>query len=160
MKKLLLTLTIGITFLASPAAFAQAKKKEPAKPAEAPAAADDKKPAAKPEAKPDAKAEKTLPMNATATEIDAAAKTFTHVTKEGKRVKHTVTATTEIKNGEAAAKFEDIKVGDQVSGSRKKNADGTEYEVVKITKFGPKAAKKTDDKPAEKPAAKPAKKAE
>lgn len=161
MKKLLLTLTLGITFLASPAAFAQAKKKEPAKPAEAPAAADDKKPEAKPAAKPEAKAEKPFPMNAMATEIDAAAKTFTHVTKDGKRVKHTVAATTEIKNGEAAAKFEDIKVGDQVSGSRnKKNADGTEYEVVKITKFGPKAAKKEGEKPAEKPAAKPAKKAE
>lgn len=163
MKKLLFTLTLSLAFLASPAAFAQAKKKEPAKPAAAPAApaaTEEKKPAAK----PDDKAGKPLPMNATATEIDAAGKSFTQVTKDGKRVKHTVSDATTIMQGEAAAKFEDIKVGDQVSGLRnKKNADGTEYEVVKITKFGAKAAKapkKEGDKPAEKPAAAPAKKAE
>ena len=148
MKKLLFTLTCGIGLLVSPAAFAQAKKKEPAKPAEAPAAA----PAAAEEKKPaEAKASKPLPMNATATEIDAAAKTFTHVTKDGKRVKHTVSDATTIMQGEAAAKFEDIKVGDQVSGLRnKKGTDGTEYEVVKITKFGVKAPKKEGEKPAKK----------
>ena len=160
MKKLLFTLTFSLALLASPEAFAQAKKKEPAKPADAPAApaaADDKKPAAAPETK----AAKPIPMNATATEVDAAAKTFTQVTKDGKRVKHTVTDATTIMQGEAAAKFEDIKVGDQVSGLRnKKNADGTEYEVVKITKFGPKAPKKEGEKPAAKPAEAPAKKAE
>ena len=96
-------------------------------------------------------------MNARADEIDAAGKTFTQVNKDGKKVKHVISDATEIKNGEAAAKFEDIKVGDTVAGLRnKKNADGTEYEVVKITKFGPKAPKA--DKPAEKPAEKPAKK--
>ncbi len=100
-------------------------------------------------------------MNARADEIDAAGKSFTQKTKEGKLVKHIVTATTEIKNGDAAAKFEDIKKGDTVAGLRtKKNADGTEYEVVKITKFGPKAEKKDDAKPAKKEDAKPAKKAE
>lgn len=161
MKKLLFTLTFSLALLASPEAFAQAKKKEPApaKPADAPVApvaAEEKKPAAAPEAK----AAKPILMNATATEVDAAAKTFTHVTKDGKRVKHTVTATTTIMQGEAAAKFEDIKVGDQVGGHRlKKNAEGTEYEVVKITKFGPKAPKKEGEKPAAKPAEAPAKEA-
>jgi hypothetical protein len=97
-------------------------------------------------------------MNSRADEIDAAGKSFTQVNKDGKKVKHIISDTTEIKNGDAAAKFEDIKVGDTVSGLRnKKNADGTEYEVVKITKFGakaPKAEKKAGDKPAEKPAKK------
>lgn len=152
MKKLLFTLTFGLAIVASPAAFAQAKKKEPAAPAAAPAGA----PAADAK-KPEAKAAKPLPMNARADEIDAAGKTFTQVNKDGKKVKHVISDATEIKNGEAAAKFEDIKVGDTVAGLRnKKNADGNEYEVVKITKFGPKAPKA--DKPAEKPAEKPAKK--
>jgi len=56
-------------------------------------------------------------------------------------VKNVVTATTDIKNGDAAAKFEDIKVGDYVSGSRIKKSE-TEYEIVKISKFGPKTEKK------------------
>lgn len=89
-----------------------------------------------------AKTDKPLPMNARVDEIDAKAKTFTQTTQDGKKVKHVVTATTTIMQGEAAAKFEDIKVGDMVAGLRKKtNEDGTEYEVVKITKFGPKKAK-------------------
>ena len=151
MKKLILALTTGIALALSPAAFAQAKKKEPAKPAEpaAPAKAD-----AKPAAEP--KAAKPIPMNSRADEIDAAGKTFTHVNKDGKKVKHVVTDTTEIKQGDAAAKFEDIKQGDTVAGLRlKKNADGTEYEVVKITKFGP--AKKADAPAEKKPAEKKAK---
>ncbi len=144
MKKLLFTLTLGLAFAVTPAAFAQAKKKDAAKPAEAPAAA----PAAAP-AGAEKKADKPLPMNATATEIDAAAKTFTHVTADGKRVKHTVTATTTIMQGETAAKFEDIKVGDKVAGLRLKKA-ADDYEVVKITKFGVKAPKKDGEKAAEK----------
>ena len=51
-----------------------------------------------------------------------------HQTKE---VKFVVTDKTEIKNGYAVAKFEDIKVGDFVSGSRLKKSE-TEYELVKI----------------------------
>lgn len=146
MKKLLLTLALTIAFASSPAAFAQAKKKAAA-PAAAPAAdakpaADAAKPAEKPAA-PAAKAPKPLPFSSTADEIDAAGKSFTHTNADGKKVKNVVTDKTEIKNGEPAAKFEDIKVGDKVSGLRlKKNEDGTEYEVVKITKFAAAAAKK------------------
>jgi hypothetical protein len=138
MKKLISTLALGLLIATSPAAFAQAKKKDPAaKPAEAPAA-----PAAAEEKKPEAKAAKPLPMNSRADEIDAAGKSFTQINKDGKKVKHVVGATTEILQGDKPAKFEDIKVGDIVSGLRNKKAtDGTEYEVVKITKFGPKAAK-------------------
>jgi hypothetical protein len=72
---------------------------------------------------------------------DAKAKTFTMKRKDGVEVKHVVTATTEIKNGDAAAKFEDIKVGDYVNGLRLKKSE-TEYEVVKITKIGPPPPKK------------------
>jgi hypothetical protein len=125
-------------------ALAQARKKEPA-----PAAAETKPAeAAKPAAK-EAKAVKPLPMNARVDEIDASAKTFTQVRKDGVRVKHVLTQDTPIHQGEAAAKFEDLKVGDMVGGLRiKKNPDGTEYEVVKITKFGPK---KTDETKPKKP---------
>lgn len=128
MKSLRTFLFATITATLAIPAFAAPKEK---KAEAAPAAAADT-----------AKADKPLPMNARVDEIDAKAKTFTQNTAAGKKVKHTVTATTTIMQGDAAAKFEDIKVGDMVGGLRKKtNADGTEYEVVKITKFGPKAAK-------------------
>jgi hypothetical protein len=142
MKTLLFTLTLAaaLAFTGSPA-FAQAKKKSAEKPA-APAAE-----AAKP------KTDKPIPMYVRADEIDAGGKTFTQVNKDGKKAKHTVTASTEIKNGEASATLGDIKVGDYVSGLRKKTGEN-EYEVVKITKFGPKAAKPAGEA---KPAAKPKK---
>ena len=151
MKKILFTLTLSIALaLGSQSAFAQAKKK-PAVPAEGTKPAEAAKPADA--AKP--KTDKPLPMYVRADEIDASGKTFTQVAKDGKKAKHTVTATTEIKNGEASATLADIKVGDYVSGLRKKTGE-TDYEVVKITKFGPKAAKGTNAaKPEAKPDAKP-----
>jgi hypothetical protein len=129
MKKLLFSITLSVAMaLGSHSAFAQAKKK-PAAPAEQPA--------------PDAakaKTDKPIPMYVRADEIDAAGKTFCQVNKDGKKAKHMVTASTTIMNGEKEAKLSDIKVGDYVSGLRKKTGEN-QYEVVKITKFGPKAAK-------------------
>ena len=144
MKKLAfaLTLSIVLTFGSQPA-FAQAKKKTTA-PAEAPAA---EAPKAAEAAKP--KSDKPLPMHARADSIDASAKTFTHKTKDGKEVKNVVTAKTEIKNHDKDATFADIKVGDYVSGLRHKKSD-TEYEVVKITKFGPEEKKAEGEKKAAK----------
>ena len=84
---------------------------------------------------------KPMAMYSEVATIDAAGKSFTHKNKDGKEVKFVITDKTEIKNGDAAAKLEDIKVGDYVSGSRLKKSE-TEYEVVKITKFGPKTEKK------------------
>jgi len=95
---------------------------------------------AKPAAVDKVKADKPMPMHAMVESLDATAKTFSHKTKDGKMVKYMVTDKTEIKNGDKAAKFDDIKVGDYVSGLRLKKAEG-EYEVVKITKFGPEAMK-------------------
>ena len=137
MKKLLTILTLT-AFAALPATTFAATKKEAAPAATpAPAAAAAAKPvAAKPAAAP-----KSLPMYSRADTIDAAAKTFTSKRKDGVEVKHVLTDKTEIKNGEAAATLADIKVGDYVSGSRIKKSE-TEYEVVKISKFGPKAEKK------------------
>jgi hypothetical protein len=151
MKKLLThSLVAALTIGLSTVSFAAETK---AKKAAAPAPADTtKKPAEKPEAaSAEKKAVKPLPMNSRADSIDAAAKTFSMKRKDGVEVKHVVTDKTEIKNGDAAAKFEDIKVGDTVAGSRLKKSD-TEYEVVKITKFGPTAPKKakTEAKPEEK----------
>jgi len=152
MKKLLFTLTlVGALALGGQSAFAQAKKKkDPNAPADAPATAPADKPAAAPAAaateKSNAAADTakpkkdTMPMYVRADEIDAKAKTITQVNKDGKKGVNTVTSTTEIKNGEASAKFEDIKKGDMVSGLRKKTGENA-YEVVKITKFGPKAEK-------------------
>jgi len=145
MKRILFTLTLAAALaFGSQSAFAQAKKK----PAPAPAP----EPAAKAE-KP--KSDKPIPMYVQADEIDASTKTIIHTNKDGKKSKNSVTATTEIKNGDKEAKFEDIKVGDMVSGLRKKTGEGT-YDIVKITKFGPKAEKPAGE--AKKPAAEPKKK--
>ena len=135
MKKLLTILTLT-AFAALPATTFAATKKEAA-PAATPAPAAAAKPAA---AKP-AAAPKAMARYTRADTLDAATKTITTKRKDGVEVKSVVTEKTEIKNGDAVAKFEDIKVGDYVSGSRIKKSE-TEYEVVKITKFGPKAEKK------------------
>lgn len=171
MKKLIFTLTLaGALALGSQSAFAQAKKK-PAAPADAPAAAEKAKPSAEaPKAAADKpKTDKPIPMYVHADEIDLAAKTITQVTKDGKKSVNTVTATTEIMNGDKAAKLEDIKKGDYVSGNRKKTGESS-YDIVKITKFGAKAAKgegeakktegaaKKPEGEAKKPAAEPTKK--
>ncbi len=166
MKKITCILSVIAALAFVPASFAQAKKKAPeAAPAEA-KAGDAKVPAGKaPAAEVKPKAAKPLPFSASADEIDAAGKTFTHNNADGKKVKFVVTDKTELKQGDLAAKFEDIKVGDVVDGLRvKKSADGTEYEVIKITKFAAKPVKpaKPEGKPAKadkkadaKPEAKP-----
>ena len=145
MKKLFTLATLSAVAFALPVSGFAAPKKEAADAAKAPAA-EVKKAAEKPvAAAADAvKAAKPLPMHSRADVIDAAAKTFTMTRKDGVAVKHVVTATTEIKNGEAAAKFEDIKVGDFVNGLRNKKSD-TEYEVVKITSFKAAPAKPAAD---------------
>ena len=149
MKKLLFTLTLaGALALGGQSAFAQAKKK----PAEAPTAAAEKPKTAGDAAKPKADASKPLPFHTTVDSIDAAGKSFSHKNKDGKEVKNVVTAKSELKNGDKEAKFEDIKVGDEVNGTHLKKSD-TEYEVVKTTYIGapkPKAAKPAGD--AKKPA--------
>ena len=149
--KILITLLTVVAFIVP--AFAQTEKKPSKKMASEKAA---EKPAeTKPAEKPaEEKGARALPMNSRADEIDAAGKTFTTKRKDGVAVKHVVTDKTEIKQGDAAATFGDIKVGDTVAGSRLKKSE-TEYEVVKITKFGePKKkesaeAKAADAKPAE-----------
>ena len=135
MKKLLTLLTLTALAAFPATTFAAAKKDA------APAATPAPKPAATPAAKPADKPAKPMPMYSEVTAIDVAAKTFTHKNKDGKEVKFVLTDKTEIKNGDAAAKLEDIKVGDWVSGSRLKKSE-TEYEVIKISKFGAKAEKK------------------
>jgi hypothetical protein len=134
MKRLIVcSLTFALSLGLSAGAFAQAKPKATPAPAAAPAAA--------PAEKAEKKANRPLPMHTRVDSLDAKAKTFTMKRKDGVEVKHVVTATTEIKNGDAAAKFEDIKVGDYVNGLRLKKSE-TEYEVVKITKIGPPPPKK------------------
>ncbi|MEP6670697.1 MAG: hypothetical protein ABJF10_16180 [Chthoniobacter sp.] len=133
MKKLLSIVALTALVIGLPSGSFAAEKK--AKPAATPAATP--APVATPAPI------KPIPLYAEVTTIDAAGKSFTHKNKDGKEVKFTLTATTEVKNGKADAKFEDIKVGDWVSGLRLKKSD-TEYEVVKITKFGPKTEKKPD----------------
>ena len=140
MKKLFSIVALSALVLALPSASFAAKAK-PA--ADAPAAPAKATPA--PAAKP-------IPLYSEVTTIDTAGKSWTHKNKDGKEVKFVVTDKTEIKNGEAAAKFEDIKVGEWVSGLRLKKSD-TEYEVVKITKFGAKTEKKAAAEPAPAPAA-------
>jgi hypothetical protein len=130
MKKLLSIIALTALVAGLPAGSFAADKKSKATPAAPPAATPAATPAA---AKP-------IPLYRQVTTIDAAGKTFTHKSKDGKEVKFVLTDKTEIKNGSAAAKFEDIKVGDWVSGLIVKKTD-TEFEVLKITKFGPKTEK-------------------
>lgn len=134
--KTVLSFLLTLAFVSS--SFAQAEKEK--KPMAKKPAAEKPAPAAAPkteEAKPEeTKTQKALPMNVRVDAIDVAAKTFTMTRKKDKvSVKHVVADATEIKNSGVAAKFEDIKVGDTVAGSRIKKSD-TEYDVVKITKFG------------------------
>ncbi len=145
MKKNLAILTLTASLALSTAICAAPKK-------DAAAAAT---PAAKTAATPAAAPVKAMGMYVKVDTIDAKAKNFTHTNKDGTVVKFVITDTTDIKNGEAAANLEDIKVGDQVSGSRIKKSP-TEYEVVKITKFGPKAEKATEEEAKPGPAAAPA----
>ena len=141
MKKLFTLATLSALALALPvSAFAKAKaaaQTAPTAPAATAKNAAEKPMAAAADA---VKATKPIPMYVKVDAIDAATKTLSHTKVDGVVVKNVVTATTEIKNGEAAAKFEDIKVGDTVSGLRLKKSP-TEYEVVKITKFGVVAPK-------------------
>lgn len=152
MKPLLSIITItALTLGLSSGSFAADAKTKTA----AEKAADTAKKAgdtAKPAAEKVTGEAKSIPMYSRADAIDVKGKTFTMTKKDGVAVKHVITDTTEIKNGEAAAKLSDIKVGEYVSGLRKKVSD-TEYTVVKITKFGPKEEKKEGEaKPAEKKA--------
>ena len=140
MKKLFTLAALGAVAFALPVSTFAAPKKEAA----AAATAEVKKPAAA--AADVVKGPKALPMHSRADVIDAAGKSFTMTRKDGVSVKHIVTATTEIKNGDAAAKFGDIKVGDTVNGSRLKKGEN-DWEVVKITSFGPAPAKKAGDAP-------------
>lgn len=142
MKRTLTLLAVAALFAVPVGAGAAEKKSTAAKAADTAASAAK----ATGEVKP-------MPMYARVDSIDAKGKTFTTKRKDGVEVKFVVTDKTEIKNGEAAAKLSDIKVGEYVSGTRLKKSD-TEYEVVKITKFGapkPKAPKAAGEaKPAEK----------
>ena len=141
MKKLLTIIALTTLVAGLPAGSFAADKKSKATPSGTPAAT----PAATPApAKP-------IPLYSQVTTIDTAGKSFTHKNKDGKEVKFVLTDKTEVKNGSAVAKFEDIKAGDWVSGLRIKKRD-PEYEVLKITKFGPKTEKipGASPKPAEK----------
>lgn len=83
---------------------------------------------------------KPMPFQLSVDALDATG--FVHNNKDGTKVRHNVTDKTVIKQGKADAKFADIKVGDTVSGLRTKTkTDGTEYDLVKVTKFTPAAKK-------------------
>jgi hypothetical protein len=83
-----------------------------------------------------------LPMYSRVDSIDHTNKTFTTKRKkDGVEIKHILPAAAEVRQNNASARFSEIKVGDWVAGSRLKKSD-TEYEIVKITKFGPRADKK------------------
>ena len=131
MKKLFIGAFTAIAMSAPTVSFAAKAKGSPtpsATPAATPAAAATPAPA------------KPIPMYSEVTTIDPATKSWIHKNASGKEVKFVVTDQTEVKQMGVAAKFEDIKVGDWVSGVRLKKSD-TEYEVLKITKFGVKSEK-------------------
>jgi len=84
-----------------------------------PVAAQEKKAAAEGKEK---KAPGALPFNGKITAIDAAAKTITLSGKEARVVQ--ITSSTKITKDGKPATLDDIKTGDQVGGSFRKNADG------------------------------------
>lgn len=124
--------------LAAGAFAADKKTKDAVVPAPAAAAAAKTTAESKPE---DEKSGKTITMYSRVDSIDAAKKTFTTKRKDGIEVKNTLGPSAEVRNNGAAAKFDDIKVGDMVSGSRVKKST-SEYEILKITKFGAPTSKK------------------
>jgi hypothetical protein len=137
MKRLITLLSLSAIALALPVSSIAAEKEKAAagaKKATEKAVSDTK--AAAEKAVADVTGAKPIPMHVRADAIDAKAGTFTMTRKDGVQVKHVVTDKTDIKNGEAAAKLADIKPGEFVNGLRVKKSE-TEYEVVKITKFGP-----------------------
>lgn len=139
LRSLLVLTALAVVVPPAIAAEKKAAKKEGAAPA-AEAKKSDAKPKAEAKSDDASKAGRPIAMSARVDNLDAANKTFTMKRKDGYEVKHIVTDKTDIKNNGAAAKFEDIKMGDTVSGSRIKKSE-TEYEVVKITKFGVAAPK-------------------
>lgn len=150
MKRVFSLMVIAAVALGVPVSGLAAEKKAPAEKAAESAKKAAEKPAtaAKEGAEKVVGEGKSIPMHVRADAIDTKAKTFTMKRKDGVEVKHLLTDTTTIMNGEASAKLEDIKVGEYVSGLRKKKSD-TEYEVVKITKFGaaPEKKPKTEGAP-------------
>jgi hypothetical protein len=88
--------------------------------------------------------ERKLPMYARVDALDAKGKAFIQKRKDGVEIRHVLSDSTEIKNGDAAAKFSDIKVGDWVSGLRYRTGEN-EYAVVKVTKIGPASEKKKQE---------------
>jgi hypothetical protein len=133
-----LSIIAAIAVVVPSASFA-AEKKAAKKEGAAPAAETKKS-----DAKPAAEAGKPIPMYARVDNIDASHKSFVTKRKDGFEIKHVLAASAEVKNNGADAKFEDIKIGDYVSGTRIKKGEN-EYEVVKITKFGPAAPKKAKE---------------
>lgn len=115
--------------LAAPAFAAEKKKMEPAAATPAPV---EKKNEMKPVEAPPAKKTGALPYKGVVDTVDVAGKKFTTKNKDGKVNTFTVTAATVVTKEDAPAKFEDIKVGDYVRGSRIKKGEG-EWEAVKVT---------------------------
>lgn len=175
MKKLLFTLTLAAALaLGGTSAFAQAKKK----PAEAP---DDKakaveagKPAAggdtaKPKAEGEAAKPKrdTIPYYGDVAAVDSKARTITLKAKDPTkgRVFKVTDATKIVKvtgEAEAPAALADVKADAYITGTYKKDADGS-LEAIKVTLGKTKPAKtegaaKKPEGEAKKPAAEPKKK--
>ena len=133
MKKLLTLLAVSAFIFATSIPAMAAEKPEGAKAPAAPAGGAPEKVAGEQQLK-------AIPMYVRVDAIDPAARTFSLKRKDGAVIKHVVPAEAEVKQGPAPAKLEDIKIGDYVSGSRRKISE-TEYTVVKITKFGPPTKK-------------------
>jgi hypothetical protein len=71
----------------------------------------------------------TLPVS------ELAVSSFTYVAPNGARERHVVTSRTQVMQGEKAAVFGDIKLGDIVTGLRVQKPDSDEWEILKIKSF-------------------------
>src|SRR5688572_26335410 len=121
MKLLTLTIVAACCLALPSALFAQeTKKKAEAAPAATAKKAEKTADATADGARKTAKkaAPRLIGMYVRADSISASGNTFTMKTKDGREIKHSLTDTTVIRNGDAAAKLADIKEGDWVGGSR------------------------------------------
>ena len=124
MKKLLVVACVLGLAVAGSVSVHSAEPKKPTSPVMKSASDDSDAVAAKPK--------RPLPYQGVVSKVDLAAKTFTITTKAGKDHVFTVTEKTQFFDGDAPARFEDVKKNDLIRGSRLKLGEN-QWEALKVT---------------------------
>ncbi len=88
-----------------------------------------------PPAEPGAVVDKAIPFTLPVSELTSSG--FIYTEPNGTKQKLVVTTKTEVMQGDRAAVFGDIKLGDIVTGTLTKTTGTNEWKILKITKFEP-----------------------